>query len=248
MSITTKSTEYGTNVETVTVTHIGRVLDSYFSCDRVMSDIYADVLWIKVIEDDGSVKNVYGKAYFECDTRQVSVTKDAAPEWMHLMQVRMELKSAERNVVECDSASIRDSEQAVANFCAPKRGEKVVVTRKGKNVKNGETGVCFWVGQSKFDNGMRVGFISDEDGVTKKYVGVGSCRHIDATKDALNSIRAAVMEGFKSEKDKAVTAYEAALAKYNEVKVVTHWIALGQVVPELHVPRTELGRSDYAGT
>lgn len=249
MSITTKSNDYRTNEETVTVEYVGRVLKSEVRAHRVMSDIYADVLFVTVVKDDGSTMNVHAKSYFECDTRSVSVTNDLAPEWKNLMEAFQSLKAAERCVVECDSICIRDSENAVANFCAPKRGEKIVVTRKGKNVKNGETGVCFWVGQSKYDNSMRVGFISDEDGVTKKYIGLGSCRHINATKEALNSIRAAVKEGFKTEKDKAVNAYEIALAKYNEVKTVTHWISLG-TVPTVTLPSiktTEKRSSVLAG-
>lgn len=247
MSITTTSTKYGTEIETTTVTHVGRVIDTEVRCNRVMSDIYADCLYAWVIEDDGSMKSVHCKSYFECDTRKVSVTKDAAPEWLRLAAAKTAVKLASEKVVAQDRMAEHDSEQAVANLVAPKHAQKLVVTRKGKNVKNGETGVCFWIGQSKFDNGLRVGFISDEDG-SKKYVGMGSCRHLGATKDVLETARKNAKDVYKDDKAEAVAAYEAALLAYNEQKVVTHWIALGQVVPELHVPRTELGRSDYAGT
>lgn len=243
MSIITVSNYNNENKTTVEYT--GRVVSTFLRCDRVMSDIYADVLYARVIKDDGSEMSVQCKAYFECDPRDVRVTVDVTPEWIQLYNAKNTVNAAQDAVAALDRCASRDSEKAVARLLEPKRGEKIIVTRKGKAVKNGETGTCFWVGNSKYDNSVRVGFVSDEDG-SKKYIGLGSCRHIDAVGTVLIAARKAVLDSFKDDKDKAVTAYEAAVERYNEQKVITHWIALGHV--ENPAQRTELTQIGYAGT
>ena len=69
------------NIETGEVTYEGRVLSISRSCDRVMSDIYADNVYATVVEDDGSLRKMWLYTNFELCTSPKRGEVDCTDAW-----------------------------------------------------------------------------------------------------------------------------------------------------------------------
>jgi len=137
----------------------GRVLNVYSRDERVMSDIYALVSRASVAEADGSVKDLYLKAHFECDTREVDYEVDASPAVLALVNAKLLLDSAKSRV---GSAEKKVAEVAarvpVAKAVSPglSRGDLVMVAGKVEGLVKGDFHEVAWVGNSHFNDSLRV--------------------------------------------------------------------------------------------
>jgi hypothetical protein len=135
----------------------GCVVAVYKKESRVMSDVYADVLYATVYKADlDTFEDVYVRAYFECDRGNMSAVVDATPAIQDLYAAHLAVKKAEYALNEAK----RSRTIAVAALKAPAKGRTVKVV-KGRKVPVGTVGECFWVGSN--DYGARVG-IKDATG------------------------------------------------------------------------------------
>ncbi len=135
----------------------GCVVAVYKKEERVMSDVYADVLYAKVYKADADTfEDVYVRAYFECDPGTSTATVDATQAIQDLYAAHQAVKAAEHALNEAK----RSRTIALAALKAPAKGRTVKVV-KGRKVPVGTVGECFWMGSNDF--GARVG-IKDASG------------------------------------------------------------------------------------
>lgn len=133
-------------VESTKVTHEGLVVsESWTTCERVMSDIYADVSHVRVWNPETrTVETVTLGYHFElCSTFGRSVV-DASPEI--LAEVARQAAEATARKAAADKAAYeaREAAREEARRNAPEHGKLMVVTR-GRKVPVGTTGKVFWM-------------------------------------------------------------------------------------------------------
>jgi hypothetical protein len=149
----------------ITTTKEGQVTETFFAgCvvktftreERVMSDVYADVLHATVynVEKD-AFEDVYVRAYFECDSGERGAAVDATPEVRDLYEAHQAVEEAKQHLLEAQRCRAR----MLAALKAPAKGRKVKVVR-GRKVPIGTVGECFYLQDGDF--GPRVG-IKDAD-------------------------------------------------------------------------------------
>lgn len=144
-----KWTEYESNSSTVKrtwVTHEGLVVGgTTTTCERVMSDIYADVSRCTVWNPEkGTTEPVTLGYHFECCTTFGHATVDASVEI--LAEVARQAAEAKARYEAAEAARYEAArkarEEAVRN--APEYGKVMVVTR-GRKVPVGTVGKVFWM-------------------------------------------------------------------------------------------------------
>lgn len=151
---TTYKTTDGWNreVESTRTSHEGVVLTPSFTrCERVMSDIYADVSYCLVWDrESGRAIEVSLGAHFElCSTFGHAVV-DATPEVVAAYEAWQAEVEAKRQAAE----QARRLEAAKAAWNAPAVGKTMRVAR-GRKVPVGTTGEVFWLGAGNY--GPRAG-------------------------------------------------------------------------------------------
>lgn len=141
------------------VTHAGRVLSVTTREQRVMSDVYADVTHARVVEDDGSVTEVYVKAHFECDSRHAYAVVDAGPEWHALAMAKAALSTAQSTVERATKLVAVAARPVPPSLPAVSRGDTVEVTGKVAGLTKGDFLTVAWAGRSQYTGATRVGFV-----------------------------------------------------------------------------------------
>lgn len=141
-------------------TYDGRVVGEHTERGvRIMSDVWADLYYVVVAEDNGEFRSLcYGDSEY-CDA---TVTVDAPAELVaeyEAFRARREAEKAERIRAEREAAAAARLEEIKRRV---DRGKRVVVAR-GRKVPRGTEGEVFWIGPDKFGNGDRIG-IRTEDG------------------------------------------------------------------------------------
>ena len=133
----------------VEVTHAGCVVKTYQQEERVMSDVYADVLYAVAynVEKD-TFDTVYVRACFELGADATAVV-DATPAVLALFEAHKAVSEAEAKLNE--AKKYRAHELAALKAPAPGRTIKVM---KGRKVPVGTVGECVRVMQG--DYGMRL--------------------------------------------------------------------------------------------
>lgn len=169
------------NYKTGEVTYTGRVMHVSTSCERVMSDIYADVTKACVVEEDGSLKWITLSHGFELCSLTLRGEEDVHPYWSQLAGAWSNVKALKNELETADSRMARDITdkryETQMGLCAIRKGDKLVVTRKYKNNIKGDTGFVFWVGHDRFSGAMRYGF-KTEGGETR-WISAGSARNAE---------------------------------------------------------------------
>ncbi|KPL02541.1 MAG: hypothetical protein AMK75_02595 [Planctomycetes bacterium SM23_65] len=133
--------------EPPTVSYEGRVLRKPWpECERVMSDIYADVMYTLVWDDEaGRAKKLYLKACFECDVSAYECEVDASPEILvaHEANRKYEaaLSRARKRLREARKAA--DYRERTHHEVA--KDKRMVVHRSYKEVRRGMEGIVFWI-------------------------------------------------------------------------------------------------------
>ena len=153
MAITTKLED-----GTIKVEFAGCVVETFTREERVMSDVYADVLHATVynVEKD-SFEDMYVRAYFELAGGNRSATVDATPEVRALFEANCAVAEAEAKLREAKSYRARELEA----LKAPATGRRVRVVR-GRKVPVGTEGKCLWI-DTAAAYGPRVK-LQDDDG------------------------------------------------------------------------------------
>jgi hypothetical protein len=141
------------------VRYVGRVLSTHTRETRVMSDVYCDVTYATVIEDDGRTHSVGAIYHFELGY-PARVVVDATDE-AKALAAAYTAREAARVSKETAEAAVAKAKADIANpkgTYSVKRGDTVVAIRKVKGCPKGTTGEVFWVGACKFSGKPRVGF------------------------------------------------------------------------------------------
>lgn len=177
------------NYKTGEVTYVGRVMSVTTSCERVMSDIYADVTKARVVKEDGSVGCIVLSYGFELCSLTLRGEADLHPYWDSLNRAWMAVHELTR---ELETAASRMSHEIFnartetkLGLCALRKGDRLVVTRKCKGNANGDEGVVFWVGYDRFSGKLRYGFKTDA-GETR-WISAGSARNASMSMEAINA-------------------------------------------------------------
>jgi hypothetical protein len=138
--------------------YVGAVVRTFSRCERIMSDVYADVSYAECwdAEKGKLVEWPYANSEFGYHTNHLSVEVDATPET--LAAVAAYKAEKERQAEEARQAA-REAAR-LAELATPRKG-KVVVVARGRKVAKGTTGTVIWYGPGKsFGYGpapMRVG-------------------------------------------------------------------------------------------
>ena len=169
------------------VTFSGRVLSVDTRCERVMSDIYADVTRATVILEDGSKQVRAIRYHFECDLSDRSATVDITPEWAELASAKTTLnfltetrERLERNVDEIIREARQKAHRTLAKVV---KGDEVRISRKSAKNPRGTVGVVFWVGTCNFSGKERFG-IKTPEGATH-WVADASCQKTSVDKSMI---------------------------------------------------------------
>lgn len=160
------------------VLYEGAVLSTSLSCERVMSDIYADVGRARVWDaEKGRVESVTYAYYFELGDNNGVAVVDATDEVKALSDAYYAggaLGAAYRSAEHAAGVAEREAAKAAAVAAkradllenAPKVGDSVEAKREGRGCPKGTKGIVFWAGWSKrHDASWRVGF-KDAAGLT----------------------------------------------------------------------------------
>ena len=137
---------YNRKVESTKVTHEGLVVSaSWTTCERVMSDIYADVSHVNVWNPETrKVETVTLGYHFElCNTFGHAVV-DASPEILDEVARQATSAAALKAAADKAAADAREAARAEAIRNAPEKGKLMVVTR-GRKVPVGTKGRVFWM-------------------------------------------------------------------------------------------------------
>lgn len=161
MALVTKISDYVDGKYVTTGPHtlyVGAVLRTFSRCERIMSDVYADVSYAECwdAEKGKLVEWAYANSEFGYHTNHVSVEADATPETLAAV-------AAYKAKLAAEAAAAREAAKEAARkaeLATPYKG-KVVVVARGRKVAKGTTGVVVWYGAGKsFGYGpapMRVG-------------------------------------------------------------------------------------------
>lgn len=212
------------NTETNEVTYEGRVLHITRSCDRVMSDIYADNIYATVVEDDGSYRKIWLYTNFELCNSPMRGEEDCTDTWRKFAESFRNLKSL-RNEIDMYKDTL---DEAIKNVRTKARnalltidnGDEVVVTRKSKDNKIGDTGKVFWRGKCRYTSKERYGFKSS-DGKTH-WVTKGSCKPTRVTQEQLDAAMSAKETAYRAK----VASKLAELQKLVEIAQINYNFAL----------------------
>lgn len=216
------------NIETGEVTYEGRVLSISRSCDRVMSDIYADNVYATVVEDDGSLRKMWLYTNFELCTSPKRGEVDCTDAWRTFADAKRNLTSLKNeidmNISTLDQV-VQDKRVKAKNaLLVIDNGDEVVVTRKSKGNQVGDTGKVFWRGTCRFTCKERYGFKSS-DGKTH-WVTKGSCKPTKVTQEQIMAAQNAAELSYRSEVGEKVAElqelYEIAQVTYNFASMAVH--------------------------
>lgn len=165
MSITWTNTRTGSNghsvVESTEVTHEGLVVQAPWSvCERVMSDIWADVRYCRVFNPEtGKAEVKCLGELFELNPRTGWATVDASPEVLAEVTRQDAAEAAAREAVEIARAEAAEIARAERERNRPLIGKTMKVVR-GRKVPKGTEGIVFWM--DSFREPTRVGLALDE--------------------------------------------------------------------------------------
>lgn len=157
-----------TNTRTVSVAgspeHVGRVLDIYGKCERIMSDVWDTVSYAVVLLDDGSTETIHlGTSEFGWDYEaKVDADPQVIADWK--ARVAAAEKAAHEALMKAEAeARVKQYEADCKRAAlAPIKGRTVTVT-KGRKVPVGTTGVVVWEGSDSYRGEARIG-IKDASG------------------------------------------------------------------------------------
>lgn len=143
------------------VCYVGKVVKTWTSNDRVMSDVWETRRWVAVAEDDGTFTDKclgcvdYNGKYLTAD-----YTVDASPELIAKYEAEKKREADERNARQ--AKRLKDQADAEARYRVLEvcKGDDVVVY-KGRKVPKGTKGVCIWIGSNQW--GYRCG-VKDAEG------------------------------------------------------------------------------------
>jgi hypothetical protein len=167
------------------VEYEGAVISTRIKCERVMSDIYADVGYATVWDEAvGAVKEFGYAYYFElaCNNGYavVDATEDAtakAGAWGEGRAAGWAKAAAFARAYEAECAAAAAAKvaakRAAVEVDAAKVGDTVEAKREARGVPKGTAGKVFWAGWSKrHDASWRIGF-KDAAGATYWMPGTG---------------------------------------------------------------------------
>jgi biotin carboxyl carrier protein len=149
MALVTMVSTYEDGTYTVTGPHTlytGAVLRTFSRCERIMSDVYADVTYAECwdAEKGKLVEWAYANSEFGYHSHHLSVEVDATPETLAAVAAyKVKLEEAAAAAREAAKEAARQAELAT-----PRKG-KVVVVARGRKVKKGTTGTVIWYGAGK---------------------------------------------------------------------------------------------------
>jgi hypothetical protein len=134
-------------------TFAGRVVALSSSVERIMSDVWATLFYAIVMVDEGEYRELcYGND--DCGATRNSAEIDATAEQIS-MYVSWRKAEDDRFAAEQEAIErARREARAEMDRKAVKKGRTLRVVR-GRKVKKGTEGRCFWVGESQW--GKRVG-------------------------------------------------------------------------------------------
>ena len=143
----------------VKVTHEGLVVgEPHTRVMRVMSDIYSNETYVTVWDPEkGVFTEVHIGSCFELFMGPWGRSEaDLSDEYRGEIQALTEARAKERAAHERKAAE----KQALALWNSPSKGKRMVVY-KGRKVPIGTEGEVFWVGNSQYNRGLRVGLRDD---------------------------------------------------------------------------------------
>jgi ribosomal protein L24 len=215
-------------IEGSVVSYEGRVLEIYSREERVMSDVYADVSYARVIEDDGSVRSVFLRSHFELDVSERRATVDATPEWKAYHATYKAMVDASNAHARAVEWAKRAEKPVAPAFPRIKRGDLVMVTGKVAGLTKGDIVSVDWAGTSKFSDAERVGVMVDGKRVycpASKVCRVHSAEEMEAAETAAEVAtakeRATVAELLVAATEKL----EAAVAAHHAARPATMKVA-----------------------
>lgn len=149
MALVTMVGTYENGTYTVTGPHTlytGAVVRLHSKCERIMSDVYADVTYAECWDaEKGALVNwAYSNSEFGYHNHHVSVEVDATPETLAAV-------AAYKAKLEAEAAAAREAAKEAARkaeLATPYKG-KVVVVARGRKVPKGTTGTVIWYGAGK---------------------------------------------------------------------------------------------------
>jgi hypothetical protein len=143
------------------VEHEGRVLSVSTREEAVMSDVYAPVTRAKVVNDDGSVTEVYVRSHFECDASDAVATVDVTDEFRELAFAYTSLNLI-NGIVAVFQKDLKAAQKLTPSGTRePRKGDMVMVTGKAPGLTKGEFHTVVWAGTSRFSESVRLGVMVD---------------------------------------------------------------------------------------
>jgi hypothetical protein len=141
--------------------HSGLVLNTLYKEQRVMSDVYADVLYAQVWDEE---KQEVNTIYVGCpemmgNQSYIAAIVDATDE-VKVKAEKYRKQQEEKRLIE---ERKREEERKQKELYTPSKGKTISVF-KGRKVSIGTEGIVFWVGNDRFGN-TSVGF-KDKEGKT----------------------------------------------------------------------------------
>lgn len=123
--------------------YVGAVLRTFSRCERIMSDVYANVSYAECwdAEKGAVIEWAYGNSEFGTHSAHLSVEVDATPETL----AAVEAWKAAEEAKHLAAKAAADEAARVAELATPRKG-KVVVVARGRKVKKGLVGEVIWMG------------------------------------------------------------------------------------------------------
>lgn len=144
--------------------YVGRVLDIYGKCERIMSDVWDTVSYAVVLLDDGSTKTIHlGTSEFGWDYEaKVDADAQTIADWKARVAAAEKAAHEARMKFEAEERAKQYEADCKRSALAPIKGRTVTVT-KGRKVPVGTTGVVVWEGSDSYRGEARIG-IKDASG------------------------------------------------------------------------------------
>lgn len=198
------------------VTYVGRVVSVVKREERVMSDIYADVSYANVIEEDGSMKSLHLRSHFElCSSTRWAVA-DATPEWLAYAEAKARLGGAEQRLAVAEKAVERAAKPVAPAIPAVAKGDLVMVSGKAEGLTKGDILEVVWAGTSRYSDAARVGLLV---GGQKVYCAATKVTRVGSTAELETAEREAA-EATVAHREAAAVSLTRALESLDVAKVL----------------------------
>ena len=163
-----EGSSYNRPVEKTWTTHEGLVVGAEFTrCERVMSDVYADVSYCRVWNPTTkTVKTVTLGTHFELCFKYGNAEVDAPAHILKAVELQEEVAQQAAQQVHQERLEREAREAALHDWHIPQRGMLMQVVR-GCKVKKGTIGRVFWL--DDFRSPTRVGLATSQVKVNGRY-------------------------------------------------------------------------------